>query len=357
MLIRKLITISVCVLLSTFFGSGRSASAQDAESLPYQDASLPTERRIDDLLARMTLEEKIGQLHQETHGLLLRKGLDPPALAELFGGISVGGMSVFDLVPEDLIRHVEAAQDYAKGTTRLGIPLLIITETLHGLISPGTTVYPQTIAQGATWNPELIERMAAQIAQEGRALGVNQSLSPMVTLARDPRWGRVEECFGECPYLVSTMALAYVHGMQGRDYPAKPLDREKMLCMSKVMAAYEVPRAGINIAGSSLGERELRSVYLVPHERVVKEGHVASLMPSYHCIDGVPAHANRWLLTEVLRGEWKFDGYLYADWGGVRMNHGYTKSLPLRQRLRCWPFWPAWTWKHPRAGRMPISSN
>ncbi|MBN2291088.1 MAG: glycoside hydrolase family 3 C-terminal domain-containing protein, partial [Pirellulales bacterium] len=313
------------VFLLAFLAPAHSAFSQNLKNVPYRDASLPVEKRVDDLLARMTLDEKIGQLHQMPRRALPKNDLSKPALDKLFGGISVGGMSVFDLTPEDLIRHVNAAQDYVKENTQLDIPLLIITETLHGLISPGTTIYPQTIAQGATWDPELIELMAAQIAREGRALGINQSLSPMVTMARDPRWGRVEECFSECPTLVSAMALAYVQGMQGRDYPAKRLADDKLLCMSKVLAAYEIPRAGINLAGSSLGERELRSIYLVPHERLVKEGHVASIMPSYHCIDGVPAHANRWILTDVIRGEWHFDGYIYADWGGVGRNHYFHK--------------------------------
>jgi beta-glucosidase len=294
-----------------------------ADEPTYRNAAVPCEERVEDLLRRMTREEKLAQIHQDTHAQFFKPGIDEESLAGFFQGMSRGGISVFELSPEQLVEFANSCQDHVASHSRLGIPLLIITETLHGLLTPGATVYPQTIAQGSTWNLELIERMAAEIAAEGRALGVNQSLSPMVTLARDPRWGRIEECFSECPNLTAAMALAYVRGMQGRDYPDQPLPDDKMLCMSKVMAAYEIPRAGINIAGASVGERELRSVYLVPHEVLVRQGRVASLMPSYHCIDGVPCHASRWLLTEVPRGEWGFDGYVYADWGGVGMNFGF----------------------------------
>ncbi len=151
-------------------------------------------------------------------------------------------------------------------------------------------------------------------------MGLVQALAPMLELARDPRWGRVEESFGECPYLVTRMVVAYIQGMQGDD-ARRRLGPDKLLCMSKVMAGYCVPQAGINIAPASLGERELRSVYLMPHEAAVKEAHVWSVMPSYNAVDGVPAHANRWLLTKVLREEWGFPGYVISDWGGVSMNY------------------------------------
>ncbi len=325
-------TLLVWLTVPWITSAQNAAQVASSDAPVYRDAKAPVDRRVEDLLGRMTLDEKLHQIHQVTHNQLdYNENHSPTNLDEFFGGHSRGGVSVFELPPAELVAFSHSCQEYVRRKTRLGIPLLIITETLHGLITPGATVYPQAIAQGSTWNVDLIEQMAVEIAAEGRALGVNQSLSPMVTLARDPRWGRVEECFSECPILTSAMALAYVRGMQGRDYPASRLADHKLLCMSKVLAAYEIPRAGINIAGSSLGERELRSVYMVPHEFLVKEGHVASLMPSYHCIDGVPCHANRWLLTDVLRGEWGFDGYLYADWGGVGMNCGFHRVAETLQ--------------------------
>jgi beta-glucosidase len=284
---------------------------------------VPIEERITDLLSRMTLEERVAQLHEQQKEFEIRDGsVTPESLENTFKGMSHGCISgPFGARAQEILVHNRDAQEYALTKTRLGIPFLTVLETLHGGLSLGTTIYPQTIAQGSTWNPALIREMASTIASEIRACGVVQSLSPMSTLARDPRWGRVEECFGECPYLVSRFVVAYIEGMQGVNLSEEALPHNRMLCMSKVLAGYEMPRAGINIAGASVGEREMRSLYLVPHEAAVREAHVASLMPSYNSVDGIPAHANRWLLTTVLRDEWGFDGYLYADWGGVTFLH------------------------------------
>ncbi len=297
---------------------------------PYQSPAVPIEERITDLLKRMTLEEKVAQLHEQPKQFEIQDSkVTAESLQNTFKGMSYGCISgPFGDHARNIAIHNRDAQEYALTRTRLGIPFLTVIETLHGGLSLGTTIYPQTIAQGSTWNPALIREMASTIASEIRACGVVQSLSPMATLARDPRWGRVEECFGECPYLVSRFVVAYIEGMQGVNLSEEPLPRDKMLCMSKVLAGYEMPRAGINIAGASIGEREMRSLYLVPHEAAVKEAHVAALMPSYNCVDGVPAHANRWLLTTVLRDEWGFRGYLYADWGGVSFLHELHQVAP-----------------------------
>lgn len=304
------------------------AGASIGNSEAYKDSSLPVEVRVEDLLSRMTLEEKIAQLHEQRKDFEIVDGkVTEESLEKSFQGMSYGTISgPFGAPAETIAIHNRDAQAYVRSKTRLGIPFLTVNETLHGGLSLGNTIYPQTIAQGATWNPELIKEMASAIAAEVRALGVVQALAPMSTLARDPRWGRVEECFGECPYLVSRFVVAYIEGMQGS--LENGLAPDKMLCMSKVMAGYEMPHAGINIAGTSMGERELRSIYLAPHEAAVKEAGVASIMPSYNCVDGIPAHANRWLLTELLRHEWGFDGYVYADWGGVSFNHGLHRVAP-----------------------------
>jgi len=299
---------------------------------PYQNPTLPVELRVTDLLGRMTLDEKVAQLHEHWKGFTLDNGKVPDAaLEETFKGLSYGCISgPFGKDALTIAIHNRDSQEYALTKTRLGIPFLTVLETLHGGLALGMTIYPQTIAQGATWNTDLIGEMASLIAKETRSCGAIQSLAPMSTLARDPRWGRVEECFGECPYLVSRFVVAYIQGMQGVNPAEEVLPRDKMLCMSKVIAGNEMPRAGIYIAGASLGERELRSLYLVPHEAAVKEGHVASLMPSNNSVDGVPAHANRWLLTTVLREEWGFDGYLYAAWGGVALNNSLHRVVSSR---------------------------
>jgi beta-glucosidase len=294
-----------------------------ADEAPYKDSRLPVEDRIKDLLGRMTVEEKTAQLAlASVAGLPLT---DPQAATDLlekkFKGLSHGLLDLeFGSSYEVIARRIRCCQQYARSKTRLGIPFLPIDETLHGVLSQGATIFPQTIAQGATWNPDMVKAMASAIAQEASSMGLVQALAPMLELARDPRWGRVEESFAECPYLVTRLVVAYIQGMQGDD-ARRALASDKLLCMSKVMAGYCVPQAGINIAPASLGERELRSVYLVPHEAAVKEAHVWSVMPSYNAVDGIPAHANRWLLTKVLREEWGFPGYVCSDWGGVSMNY------------------------------------
>jgi len=321
--------VALIVLISFF--SYPLAGSKALQTLPYRDAARPLEERVQDLLSRMTLEEKVAQLHEQPKdGLKIENGrVTEDSLEQVFGGLSYGTISGPFGAPAETIALINRdAQAYARSRTRLGIPFLTVNETLHGGLSIGTTIYPQTIAQGSTWNPDLIREMASAIAAEIRACGVVQALAPMLDLARDPRWGRVEECFGECPYLVSRFSVAYIQGMQGSDLGDR-LPPDKLLCMSKVMAGYCVPRSGLNIASASLGERELRSIFLVPHEAAVKEAHVAAVMPSYNSIDGMPAHANRWLLTDLLRGEWGFDGYTYSDWGGVQFNsslHGVAED-------------------------------
>jgi beta-glucosidase len=287
---------------------------------PYKDSRLSVEDRVGDLLGRMTVDEKVHQLLQASW-TDMQLSEDSALLAEKLKGFSYGVLDLhFGSSCQAYAGRIRAAQQYVRRKTRLGIPFLPYNETLHGVLSEGATIFPQTIAQGATWNPALIKEMAAAIAKEGSSIGLVQSLSPMLELARDPRWGRVEECFGECPYLVSRMVVAYIQGMQGDD-ARRTLASDKLLCMSKVMAGYCAPAGGINIAPASLGERELRSVYLMPHEAAVKEAHVWSVMPSYNAIDGVPSHKNHWLLTKVLRDEWGFQGYVFSDGNGVLMLH------------------------------------
>jgi beta-glucosidase len=331
----------VALIVLIAFLSYPLAGSKAVETPPYRDPTRPVTERVQDLLSRMTLEEKVAQLHEQPKAALkIENGrVTGDSLDEVFRGLSYGTISGPFGAPAETIALINRdAQAYARSRTRLGIPFLTVNETLHGGLSIGTTIYPQTIAQGSTWNPDLIREMASAIAAEIRACGVVQALAPMLDLARDPRWGRVEECFGECPYLVSRFTVAYIQGMQGTE-PGNRLPPDKLLCMSKVMAGYCVPRSGLNIASASLGERELRSIFLIPHEAAVKEAHVAAVMPSYNSIDGMPAHANRWLLTDVLRGEWGFDGYTYSDWGGVEFNsslHGVAADFKDAARIALW---------------------
>ncbi len=231
----------------------------------YKNPKLPVDVRVKDLLGRMTLEEKVRQTwEQHTGGLeIVDDKITQESIHKLLKGYSYGTLQARfgGPIKEQAIVNRDV-QKYALKNTRLGIPVLPMHETLHGILAIGATIYPQTIAQGATWNTELIKEMAAAIAVEGAAAGISQSLSPMLTLARDHRWGRVEECFGECPKLVAEMAIAYIKGMQGED-ARNGIMPGKMACMLKVMAGYEIPSGGINIAATSRHQKPLFTLLTV----------------------------------------------------------------------------------------------
>lgn len=274
--------------------------------LPYQDRHRSAEERAEDLLSRMTLEEKVDQISMT--GLY-----DFTQTNHSYGVCD----SPFNSL-ETIAQQSAAAKKHARENTRLGIPPIQIAECLHGVLAYGATIFPQAIAQGATWNPSLIEKMGAAIAEEASALGVDQALSPLFDIIRDARYGRNEECYGEDPYLVGEIGCAFVRGMQGQpEQTRRGLPAGKVACTAKHFAGYSQPLTGINLGPASLGEREMRSTHLVPFEMAVREANVYAVMPSYNEVDGIPAHANHWLLTDVLRGEWGFPGYTFSDYGSV----------------------------------------
>nr|WP_306449504.1 glycoside hydrolase family 3 N-terminal domain-containing protein [Odoribacter splanchnicus] len=281
----------------------------------YKDAKADVEDRVEDLLRRMTLEEKVAQMNMDAMGVYEQLPLGVGVVESPFIGV------------EEIARQSAEVKRYARENTRLGIPPIQIGECLHGQLAMGATIFPQAIAQGSTWNPELIERMASVIALEASASGVDQALSPLFDLARDPRYGRTEECYGEAPYLVARMGLAFVEGMQGKaeDTRTRGIAQGKLICTAKHFAGYSVPQGGINLGPASLGEREMRTLHLYPFEVVVKEGNVYAVMPSYNEVDGIPAHVNRWLLTQVLREEWKFPGYVFTDYGSLGHLYSFHK--------------------------------
>ena len=271
--------------------------------------------RVEDLLGRMTLEEKIAQMNM--NGMAAYKQLPDGA-----GVVESPFISV-----REIARLSAETKRFAREQTRLGIPPIQIGECLHGQLAMGATVFPQAIGQGSTWNPDLIERMASAIALEASASGVDQALSPLFDLARDPRYGRTEECFGEDAFLVAEMGRAFVEGMQGKaEYTReKGIAPGKLMCTAKHFAGYSVPAGGVNLGPASLGEREMRTLHLYPFEMVVKKGNVSSVMPSYNEVDGIPAHASRWLLTKVLRDEWSFPGYVFTDYGSLSHLYSFHK--------------------------------
>lgn len=277
----------------------------------YKDAKASVDARVEDLLARMTLQEKIAQMNMNSMY----------AYKQLPDGVGVVESPFVSV--EEIARLSAETKRHARENTRLGIPPIQIGECLHGQLAMGATIFPQAIAQGSTWNPGLIERMASVIALEASTSGVDQALSPLFDLARDPRYGRTEECYGEDAWLVAAMGKAFVEGMQGKaGQSRRGIAPGKLMCTAKHFAGYSVPAGGLNLAPASLGERELRSLHLYPFEVAVKEANVYSVMPSYNEVDGIPAHSSHWLLSDVLRGEWQFPGYIFTDYGGL--SHLYS---------------------------------
>ncbi len=305
----------ICALLPV----GR-LQAQTKEAPPaYRNPALSTERRVDDLLGRMTIEEKVAQMlciYSGKKQITNAKGQFDPAKAPPWFRTGIGRIER----PSDghgaraEAEFTNAIQKWVKENTHLGIPVIFHEEALHGLQGGEATSFPQAIALASTWNPELVERIFAVVAQEVRARGAQQVLAPVVDIARDPRWGRFEETYGEDPYLVTQMGLAAVRGFQGRD---KMIPPDRVIATLKHMTGHGQPESGTNVGPAPFGERTLREFFFPPFETAVKQGHARSLMPSYNEIDGIPSHANRWMLHDVLRKEWGFDGTIVSDWQAI----------------------------------------
>jgi beta-glucosidase len=291
---------------------------------PFRDSRVPVEQRINDLLGRMTLEEKVAQIQQfpvfgcdANAADFAKRPIGEKELGGAFKGMSYGAVfSPIGIHARDTLRLSKAVHDYGLKHARLGVPMINLHCTMHGVLALDTTVFPQFIAQAATWNPGLVQEMAGAIGEESAALGISHGMGPGLELARDPRWGRVEETYGECPCLSSRLCVAFVKGIQGDDaWRGIPPDR--IATVAYWTCGSSTPSGGLNTAACSVGERELRSLYFMPHEAAIKEGHLTSVMASYNTTDGIPSHANRWALTTVLRDEWGFKGYIYCDWGGI----------------------------------------
>lgn len=305
----KRITLLAAVLLC-------NALISKSQTLPYQDSSLPIEERVEDLLSRMTLEEKIAQM-----GHIHSKHYDNDGKADLaklrksINGMSRGCMEAF---PYSLQQYVDAVYDIQKemvSGTRLGIPVIPVVEGLHGVVQDGCTIYPQAIAQGATFNPELIEEMAFQIAREARSIGAWQVLSPCLDVAREMRWGRVEETFGEDPYMNAVNGTAYVRGAQ----------KGGLICTPKHFVAHGTPTGGVNLASVAGGLYDLYNVYLPPFKMIIDECAPLSIMNCYSSYDGEVITGSRFYLNDLLRGTLGFKGYVYSDWGSIGMLRYFHK--------------------------------
>ncbi len=283
----------------------------------YKDPSLPPEERARLLLSQMTLEEKAAQLYRVAEQtFVVDNDVNVDSLKRyLPHGTGIVYLKMYG-DPKEYAQCANEYQRYLVENTRLGIPALFGGEGLHGFMAQESTYFPQAIALGCSFDPELAERVYSAVALEMRSRGVTQVLSPVVDLARDPRWGRTEECFSEDPYLVSRMGLAAVRGFQGRT-PEDLKSGKHLIATLKHFVGHGQPEGGRNIAPVASSMREVREMHMYPFEVCVKDGNVLSVMASYNDLNGIQNHANKWLLTDVLCEEWGFNGYITADAGGV----------------------------------------
>jgi beta-glucosidase len=309
----------------------------------YRNADAPVAERVRDLLTRMTRDEKAAQMvgvwQTKAETLVDEQGRFDAAKARAAfghghglgqvgrpsdaGGSGVAGGGHEPTKGRNARQQAELTNEIQRfflEESRLGIPVIFHEEALHGQAAIDGTSFPQPIGLGATFDPELVEALYAMAAEELRVRGAHQALTPVVDVARDPRWGRVEETFGEDPYVVSRMGVAAVRGFQGdpslRSGQAFR-DRKHVLATLKHFVAHGQPESGQNCAPVNVSMRELREVFLPPFEAAIREGGARSVMAAYNEVDGVPCHANRWLLRDVLRGEWGFDGFVVSDYYAI----------------------------------------
>ena len=295
---KKVLIWGMCLL-----GVTHSLSSKDKKSIPlYKDAKAPIEKRIDDLISRMTLEEKILQLNQYTLG----RNNNVNNVGEEVKKVpsEIGSLIYFDINPE--LRN--SMQKKAMEESRLGIPIIFGYDAIHGF----RTIYPISLGQACSWNPGLVEQACAVSAQEARMSGVDWTFSPMIDVARDPRWGRVAEGYGEDPYTNGVFAAASVRGYQGDDMSAE----NRMAACLKHYVGYGASEAGRDYVYTEISAQTLWDTYLLPYEMGVKAG-AATLMSSFNDISGVPGSANPYIMTEILKKRWKHDGFIVSDWGAV----------------------------------------
>jgi beta-glucosidase len=332
-------------------------AASQAGAPLYKQPGAAVDTRVEDLLGRMTLEEKIAQMEcvwQTKAGI---QNADTSFSAEKASAAYPHGMGMFARPsdrqlskentasaagdagetahrgPRETAEYVNAVQRWALERTRLGIPVLMHEEALHGYVAREATSFPQAIGLASSFDPELATRVFSVAAREMRARGANLALAPVVDVAREPRWGRIEETYGEDPHLCGAMGKAAVIGFSGNSLPLAP---DKVYATLKHMTGHGQPESGTNIGPANVGERTLREEFFPPFEKIIRETQIAAVMPSYNEIDGLPSHANRWLLTDVLRKEWGFKGVTVSDYMAVNelVTRHHLAATPKEAALR-----------------------
>ena len=287
------------------------------QAQPYKNPSLSPEERTADLLQRMTLEEKIAQIrHIHSWNIFEEQELNKSKLQEFVGDLCWGFVEGFPLIGENCHRHMRHIQEYMLNHTRLGIPIFTVAEALHGSVHEGSTIYPQNIALASTFNPELAYLRATEISKELHYQGINQILAPCIDVVRDLRWGRIEESYGEDPYLNGIFAYKEAKGYL--DNGISP--------MLKHYGAHGNPLGGLNLASVHCGIGELHDVYLQPFKKVITSLPIQAVMSAYNSWNRVPNSSSYYLLTEILRNRWSFQGYVYSDWGAIDMLHTFQHT-------------------------------
>jgi beta-glucosidase len=320
----------------------------------YKQPGAPVDARVEDLLGRMTLDEKIAQMQclwQKKAGV---QNTDTSFSADKASAAYPNGMGMFARPsdrqlgaagaagdagetahrgPRETAEYVNAVQKWAVERTRLGIPVFMHEEALHGYVAREATSFPQAIGLASSFDPALATRVFSVAAREMRARGANLALAPVVDVAREPRWGRIEETYGEDPHLCGAMGKAAVIGFSGETLPLAP---DKVYATLKHMTGHGQPESGTNIGPANVGERTLREDFFPPFEKIIRETKIAAVMPSYNEIDGLPSHANRWLLTDVLRKEWGFQGVTVSDYMAVDelITRHHLAATPKEAALR-----------------------
>jgi len=315
---------------------------------PYLNRRLSADKRVKDLLARMTPEEKAAQMmcvwQQKAETLIdgagkfdLKKARRAFKKGNGLGQVGRPSDAAGGLNARATAELTNAIQKFFLEESRLGIPVIFHEECLHGQAAIDATSFPQPIGLAATFDTELVERLFTMTAEEARVRGTHQALTPVVDVARDPRWGRVEETYGEDPYLVSRLGIAAVRGFQG---DASFKDKKRVIATLKHFVAHGQPESGMNCAPANVSERVLRETFLFTFREVIRKAKAISIMPSYNEVDGIPSHANRWLLRDVLRRDWGFKGFAVSDYYSIwELNdrpdtHGHFVARDKREACR-----------------------
>src|SRR5579863_192532 len=318
-LLRSLLALGLLFATTSFVAAQDKDKdkTKQPDTAKYRNPALTVDERVADLLSRMTLEEKIGQIApsgnpkteiidptgtytSDTASAVLSRWWDPD----------------LEFTPRKAAILRNGVQRYLKEKTRLGIPALFMGESLHGFMEYHSTSFPQALGLASTWDPELVHQVFTAAGEEAGSRGAGQVFSPVLDIARDPRWGRTEETYGEDPFLASRMGVAAITGLQGDSWL---INRHHVVATAKHFAAHGQPEGGTNTAPANYSERIIRENFLVPFQAAVEEAHVGSVMASYNEIDGIPSHINPWLLNRVLRQEWGFRGYVTSDGDGLQM--------------------------------------